>query len=278
MKEGYRAGIIGAGMMGKLHADALNRLPGVDVVSIANPNPETAERTARRYGIPKTYRDIGEMLDSENLDTVHVCTPNNTHFEYCRMAIERGIHVFCEKPLTMTSEEGEELARMAQEHGVTGAVNFNYRNNAMVQEIRERVLTGDSGRIYFIHGKYLQDWLMYDSDYSWRLDRERNGASRAIADIGSHLFDTIQCVSDKKIASVFCTLFTGIKERKKPREAVHTFSENRGEYDLVNVDTEDGAAIQFTLEDGTPGAVIVSQVCGGHKNDLSIEMECEIAI
>ncbi len=275
MSKRYRAGIIGTGMMGQLHADALNRLPAAVPVCMTGSNPEHLEEAARRYGIEKTYPSVEEMLAQEDLDSVHVCSSNQTHFEFCMAAIERGINVLCEKPLTITSKEGEALVKAAGEKNVVCAVNFNYRNNAMVREMQERVASGQAGKIYFIHGTYLQDWLMYDTDYSWRLDRSVNGPSRAIADIGSHLFDTIQCASGRRIKAVCCSAFTALEERKKPTQQVQTFAQNEGGYEVVRPDTEDGASIQFILEDGTPGAVIVSQVCGGHKNDLTLELECE---
>lgn len=275
MEGKLRIGIIGAGMMGQVHTDAVRRLPFAEVAAMADQDTAVLGRVGGRLQIAKLYTDCEEMLDKEKLDVVHICAPNYAHFALCRKAMEKGIHVFCEKPLAITAAEGEILSRLAEEKGVAGAVNFNYRNNGMVQEMRERIASGDAGKIYFIHGSYLQDWLMYDTDYSWRLDREVNGPSRAIADIGSHLFDTIQCITGHMIRECYCKTFVAIEERRRPKAAVQTFAENRGETVPVRVDTEDGAIIMFRLDNGVLGSMNLSQISGGHKNALTVEVDCE---
>lgn len=274
MGNRIRAGIIGAGMMGQVHVDAVRRLPFAEIAAMTDQNAAVLGSVGEMLQIESLYTDCDEMLDQVHPDVVHICAPNYAHFSLCQKAIERGIHVFCEKPLAITTAEGEILSRLAKEKGIAGAVNFNYRNNGMVQEMRERIVSGDAGKLYFIHGAYLQDWLMYETDYSWRLDREINGPSRAIADIGSHLFDTIQCITDQRIREVYCKIFTAIEERRKPQEISRTFAENHGETVPVKVDTEDGAVIMFRLDNGVLGTVNVSQVSGGHKNALTVEADC----
>lgn len=274
MGHRLRVGIIGAGMMGQVHADAVRRLPFTEIAAMTDQNVAVLESVGGMLQIGNLYTNCDEMLDREHLDVVHICAPNHAHFSLCKKAIERGIHVFCEKPLAITAAEGEILSRLAKEKGIAGAVNFNYRNNGMVQEMRERIASGDAGKLYFIHGAYLQDWLMYDTDYSWRLDRAINGPSRAIADIGSHLFDTVQCVTGQMIREVYCKTFIAMEERRKPGKATQTFTENRGETTPVEVDTEDGAVIMFRLDNGVLGTVSISQVSGGHKNALTVEADC----
>ena len=265
--------IVGSGMMGVVHSEALHRIPGVEVAAIADVNEAAAKKYAEQLGIPKYYTDYKEMLAAEKPDVVHICTPNFLHFEVAKYAIEQGCGVYCEKPLALDSKQGEELTKLAKEKGVPNAVNFNYRNNAMVRDMHERIISGDAGKTYFVHGHYLQDWLMYDTDFSWRLDPSRNGVSRAVADIGSHWFDTAQFATGKKITKVFAKLNTVIPERIKPLAEVATFAKNDGKGETVKIDSEDLAVIMVEFEDGTLGSTVISQISGGHKNDLMLEVD-----
>lgn len=274
--ERVRVGIVGLGMMGQQHIDAVRRIPGVEVVALSDSNEKSLLRNAEQLGIEKTYTDYKMMIDNENLQVVHNCTPNAMHFEVSKYAIEKGCHIYCEKPLAVSWDEAEELVRLAEEHHVVNGVNFNYRNNVMVREIRERIVTGDAGRIYLFHGRYLQDWLMYDTDYSWRLNPEINGQSRAVADIGSHWFDLAECVLDSKIVKVYAKLLTVIPKRKKPKEAVETFAEHHNnDYEEIDISNEDAGTILVQMENGAFGTLILSQVSGGCKNDLAITVDCE---
>lgn len=269
-----RAVIAGSGMMGAVHADALRRIPGVVVCALADINPETGRKVAQTLGIPKFYLDYKQMLQEEQPDVIHICTPNFLHFEIAEYALSHGVGVYCEKPLALNSEQGEKLARHAKKAGLPNGVNFNYRSNAMVRDMRERICTGESGEIYLIYGHYLQDWLMYPTDYSWRLDPERNGISRAVADIGSHWFDTAQFVSGRKIQRVYAKLNTAIPERIRPSAETKTFEQNSGDGIRVPIGTEDIAIISLEFEGGIPGSLILSQVSGGHKNDLQLDVDC----
>lgn len=115
---------------------------------------------------------------------------------------------------------------------------------------------------------------MYPTDYSWRLDPERNGISRAVADIGSHWFDTAQFVSGRKIQRVYAKLNTAIPERIRPSAKTKTFEQNSGDGIRVPIGTEDIAIISLEFEGGIPGSRILSQVSGGHKNDLQLDVDC----
>ena len=190
--------------------------------------------------------------------------------------MEQGIHIYCEKPLAITVEQGEELAEIAEKKHVAAGVNFNYRNNAIVQEMKERVQNGSAGRIFHVTGQYFQDWMMLDTDYNWRLTSDMGGASRTIADIGSHWFDTAQYVMGKKIVSVRASVLTVHPFRKKPAKAAETFQKASSDnYQLVPIESEDAAFVQVKFEDGTFGTVNLSQVIGGHLNDLRLEIAGE---
>lgn len=275
-----RVGIIGAGMMGRQHTEAARRIPGVEVVALADANEELAKKTCEELCIPGCYDDYMEMLEKEELDVIHNCTPNSLHYSINKEIIAKGINVYCEKPLANTSEETGELVKLAEEAGVFAGVNFNYRQNAMVREMNERAHRVDEdpaedwGRTFMVRGQYIQDWMMYDTDYNWRCDKKVGGESRTIADIGSHWFDTAQFITGKKIVKVYADLYTALKQRKRFKTQGATFSsQSGGEYELVDIDTEDAAFIMAEFEDGVRGVVTVSQISGGHKNDLEISVD-----
>lgn len=178
-----KIGLIGGGFIGAAHIEAVRRLGFVDIVALAEVNKEHAERRARELYIPKAYGDYHELLDNTEIEVVHNCTPNFMHYEVNKAILESGRHVISEKPLTMNSSESWELVRIAEEKNLLNAVDFNYRQFALVQEMKARVVKGEIGKVYLIHGGYLQDWLVYDTDYNWRLEPELGGRSRAVADI-----------------------------------------------------------------------------------------------
>lgn len=276
MEKGYviRAGIVGAGMMGKTHTEALRRIPGVEVAALADPNEALARKTCDEMYIPGCYGSYEEMIAKEHLDVVHVCTPNFAHIEVCRAAIRAGVNVYCEKPLANTSEETAELCQLAREYNVLTSVDFNYRHNAVVQEMRERVHSAGWGKTFLIHGAYIQDWMMLDSDYNWRCDPALGGKSRTIGDIGSHWFDTVQFITGKKIVKVYAKLMTVLPQRKKFTTQAATFQSQTGDaYKLIDIDTEDAAFVMVQLEDGVLGNLVLSQVSAGYKNGLKVSID-----
>ncbi len=139
------------------------------------------------------------------------------------------------------------------------------------------VRRGELGELFLVHGHYLQDWLLHDTDYNWRLESAAGGASRAMADIGSHWCDLVQFVTGSRIRRVFAHLFTVHDTRRKPHEAVETYRGKEAgapvEYDEVPIDTEDGALVLVQLENGARGSLTVSQVSAGRKNRQWIEID-----
>ena len=275
-----RVAVIGGGFIGKQHIEAIRRIPGTEVVALSERREEAAKALSEELAIPAYYTDYQEMLEKEKPEVVHICTPNNTHFAIAKDVIERGIYAYCEKPLGMNSEETEALARLVVSRNTKAGVNFNYRQNAMVREMHERLygevedLLGPAGEIYAVRGHYLQDWMMYDTDYNWRVVPELGGVSRTIADIGSHWFDTVQFVTGHRIIKVFCDMQTVIPQRKKPTRQVKTFeSAAPGEYELVDIQSEDSAFVMVEFDNGLKGQVTLSQVAGGHKNDLQVDID-----
>jgi predicted dehydrogenase len=263
--------------MGAAHVEALRRVPGVRVIAIASADRRRARELADQFDIPHVLDDWRALLDRIDVDAVHNCTPNNLHYEVNRALIEAGKHVLSEKPLTMTSAESADLVRLARAKGVVTAINFNYRGYPLVQQARGMVRRGELGDLFLVHGHYLQDWLLLDSDYNWRLESGTSGPSRAVADIGSHWCDLVQFVTGRKITRVFGHLFRVHETRKKPRHAVETYKGKElgapQEYDEVRIDTEDGAFVLAELEGGLRASLTVSQVSAGRKNRQWIEVD-----
>lgn len=271
-----RAAVIGAGMMGAQHTEAIRRIPNAFVTALADADEARGRQVCEQLGIPNFYIDYREMLEKEKIDVVHNCTPNHLHYPISRSVMEHGLPVYCEKPLGMNSQETKDLCEIARKAGVKAGVNFNYRQNAVVHEMRQRLRDSQPswGKTYLVRGHYIQDWMMYDSDYNWRCIKEYGGESRTVADIGSHWFDTVQFVTGQKIVRVNAEFSTVLPYRKKFAGKHKTFGgSGEGEYTLVPVYTEDVALVMIQLEDGTLGTVTLSQVSAGQKNNLELSVD-----
>lgn len=260
--------------MGAQHIEAVRRVPGVEVVALADEKPALAQQTCQENGVPHAYGDYRELLEREKPDAVHICTPNFTHYQICADALEAGAAVFCEKPLSSTSEQAGALVRLAEEKGLAAGVNFNYRQNAMVREMGELARAPEWGRTFLLRGEYIQDWMMYDTDYNWRCVPEVNGPSRTVADVGSHWFDAAQFVTGQRVARVLARLVTVHPRRKKFTGQARTFeAQPDGPFELVDITSEDAAFILFELTDGTPGVLTLSQVSAGYKNGMVLSVD-----
>jgi predicted dehydrogenase len=174
----------------------------------------------------------------------------------------------------MTAAEAKKLRDQATKAGIIHAVTFNYRGNPLVQQARHMIASGEIGKPHFVRGHYLQDWLLKDTDYSWRLEPDKGGASSALGDIGSHWCDLAQHVSGLGITEVLADITTVIPRRKRPkgsREAFHVTSGSE-DYELVDIEVEDLASVLVRFDNGARGSFSVGQVCAGHKNDLILEV------
>ena len=271
-----KVGIIGTGFIGPAHVEALRRLGSVEVVGLAESNPELAEQKAKLLGIPQAYGDYKDLLKDSRIETIHNCTPNFVHFKINKDVIAAGKHLVSEKPLAMNSKESAELVRLAKKAGVLNGINFNYRFYPLIQHARALIADKKAGDVRLVHGSYLQDWLLFDTDYNWRLEPAVGGKSRAVADIGSHWCDLIQHVTGLKIVEVMADLSTVIPVRKKPKTAIETFAGKAlkpSDYDHMKIATEDYASVLFRFDNGARGVFTVSQVSPGRKNRLYFEID-----
>ena len=264
------AAVVGTGFIGVVHVEALRRI-GVDVVGVVGSSPE---RARAKPGMPEPYESFEAMLEDDRVQVVHLTTPNHLHHPQVKAVLAAGRHVVCEKPLALTSEESSELLRLAEESGLVHCTNYNIRFYALLHEARQRVLDGEVGRVWNVHGVYCQDWLHQPTDWNWRLDPELGGSLRAVADIGTHWLDLTSWIASRRIAAVFADLYTVHTTRHVPTGPVETYAD-AGEVGRVDraMSTEDVAHVLLRYEDGTRGQVTISQVSAGRKNHLSFELD-----
>jgi len=261
--------------MGRVHLEAVRRLGFVDVAAIAGRRLEAAQNLASAFGVERAEADYRRILDDGSIDAVHICTPNAVHAPIAIEALQAGKHVLCEKPLAISAEEGSKLVVLAASKNLRNCTCHNLRYYPMVQHMRRMREDGDLGEILVAQGTYSQDWLLYDTDWNWRIDRSQNGPSRALADIGSHWCDMAEHITGQPITAVMADLQTFHKTRKKPKVSVETFTGKLmtpEDYQETAIDTEDFASVLIHLGERGRGAFTVSQVSAGRKNRLSIEI------
>lgn len=275
MKKAFKVGVIGAGFIGPAHIEGIRRR-GVEVSAIAEINQALADQVAERLFIPNAFGDWKEMIHDPELDVIHITSPNYLHYEQAKACLEAGKHVICEKPLAMNTKESSDLVALAMEKDLVNAVNFNLRFYPLVQEARAQVENGALGeKLYIIQGSYLQDWLLYETDWNWRLEPELGGEMRAVADIGSHWIDMVTFISGSKVSQVFADFETFLPVRKKPKKELDTYDgklETVLEYEEKPIHTEDYAGILLKFTNGARGVLTVAQVCSGRKNRLFFEI------
>lgn len=271
-RANLNAVIIGTGMIANVHFRSLIAA-GVKVVGLVDANQQRAAEIAEQWGVA-VFDDLSHALASDKVDVVHICTPNIFHFEMAKQALTAGKHVICEKPLATNLEDALELQQLAQQSNCITGVPFVYRYHPMVREAKQRIADGELGLLQLIHGSYLQDWLLEQSDNNWRVDPKQGGASRAFADIGSHWCDLMEWVTGERFASLTSHFHTAQTERTT--SATETFSENSGAAELgetATVTTEDIANLMLVTEKNTPATLTVSQVSTGRKNRLWFEVD-----
>ncbi|HLJ50541.1 MAG TPA: Gfo/Idh/MocA family oxidoreductase [Bryobacteraceae bacterium] len=270
-----KTAIIGTGFMGKVHTEQIRRLGNVEVAAVASLNDELAKQFGDAMGIERTTGDYRTLLSDPSIEAVHVLTPNALHYPITKAALEAGKNVLCEKPFTVTVAEARELVELAAKTGLATALEHNLRYYPVVQQIRRMIEAGDLGEILIVQGTYSQDWLLYDTDFNWRVNTSENGALRAMGDIGSHWMDMIQHLTGLAITAVCADLKTFHTTRKQPTGAIETFAGKTlapEDYRAVPIDTDDYGAVLLHLGERARGAFTVSQMSAGCKNRFSFEI------
>jgi len=265
-----RMALVGGGQgsfIGRVHATAAvldNR--AALVAGALSSNPERAKASAPDYDIPadRAYGSVRELIDSElklpadkRIDFVSVATPNHTHFEIAKAAVEAGFNVICDKPMTFDLTQAEELAKVVDKSGAVFAVSHNYTGYPLVRQARQMILSGELGEINAVRSNYMQGWLRtrIESDdqkqAAWRTDPTKSGAAGCFGDIGTHAYNLGRYMTGLLPESISCHLQIFEKGRK--------------------LDDYGTALIRY--ENGAFGTVTASQVSHGRENDLSIEID-----
>lgn len=265
-----RMALVGGGQgsfIGRVHCTAAvldNR--AALVAGALSSNPAKAKASAPDYDIPAeraygSYRDLitgeQELPADQRIDFLSIATPNHTHYEIARAAVEAGFNVMCDKPMTFDLEQAEQLAELVERQGVVFAVTHNYTGYPLVRQAREMVLSGELGEINAVRSNYIQGWLRdrIESDdqkqAAWRTDPARSGAAGCFGDIGTHAYNLARYITGLLPESVSCHLQVFAPGRK--------------------LDDYGHAVIRF--DNGALGTVTASQISHGRENDLSIEID-----
>ena len=224
--------------------------------------PDAGREYGRRLGLTadRAYGDWREMLDGERgradrIDLVTVATPNATHFEITKAFLQAGFHVLCEKPMTITVEEGEEIVRLSRETGRICAVNYGYTGYALVRHMRAMVARGDLGKVRlvvanFAHGHHADAADADNPRVRWRYDPAQAGVSAQFADCGIH-------------AMHMASFVTGQEVERLSADAVSC---------IASRELEDDAMVNFRMTGGTVGRLWTSSVAIGRQHGLEIQV------
>jgi predicted dehydrogenase len=163
------AAVAGTGFIGPVHVEALRRL-GIHVKGILGSSPAKSQMAAKELGLPTAYVSYDEILSDPDVEVVHIATPNRQHRDMVIGALDAGKHVVCEKPLATSRVETSELVERARKHPtLVTAVNYNVRFYPLALQARALLQRGAIGRVFSVRGAYIQDWLLKDTDWNWRL-------------------------------------------------------------------------------------------------------------
>jgi predicted dehydrogenase len=266
--------VVGTGFIGPVHVEGLRRA-GVHVAGIVGSSPEKSQLAAEQLGLPQGYATLDDVLADPAVDSVHLATPNRLHFAQAAAVLRAGKHVLCEKPLAMTSSETADLVQIAAESARAAGVAYNIRFYPLCHEAAARVADGSLGNVLHVTGSYVQDWLLYDSDFNWRVLAEDGGNLRAVADIGTHWLDLVQFIVGRKVSAVCADLRTVHAMRQRPGGGVETFSGKGSaprKTEPIAVSTDDCGCVMLRFDNGANGCLWVSQTTAGRKNCLRYEI------
>lgn len=272
-----KATVIGVGFVGRAHLESLRRR-GIPVQGILGSSPERTEAACRSLNVQHGYHSLDELLMDSTVDVVHICTPNHVHFKQAEAALMADKHVVCEKPLSMDTRESAALIKLAAERKRVGAVAYNLRYYPLCQQAHALVESGAIGEPRLVHGSFLQDWLLFPTDWNWRLEPQFSGPLRVVADIGTHWLDLITWITNRKVTELCADMATVLPVRQKPQGRVETFQKSSSTaFDEVRIDTDDYASILLHLEKSVHGVVTISQVSAGRKARLWFEIDGSLA-
>ena len=276
-KKLIRIGLIGTGLMGRIHTNGYKRLtdffPEYEYAPVlqacCSRNPERAQAFADQWGYKSIETDWRKIIARDDIDAVDICTPNDKHAEIAIAAAAAGKMILCEKPLARTVEEAEEMLKAVEAAGVKNTVWYNYRRIPAVTLAKQIVDSGKLGKIFHYRANFLQDWtinpdLPQGGDALWRLDAEAAG-SGVTGDLLAHCIDTAMWLNGG-IKDVSAVTETFVKER------VHQVS---GKVEKVGID--DACIFHCHFDNGSLGLFEATRYARGHKALYTFEINGEHA-
>jgi predicted dehydrogenase len=267
------AAIVGPGFVGRAHLEALRRL-AIPVQGILASTPERSKAASEALHLPRAYNSLDEIAADASVQAVHLCTPNNLHFQDASKLLRAGKHVLCEKPLALDSRESAALVALLQDTGLVGAVTYNLRYYPLCHEARALIGKGAIGQVKLIHGSFLQDWLLFPTDWNWRLEAKLGGELRAVSDIGTHWLDLATWITNTRVSALCADLATVLPTRRRPKGRVETFQKaGTAETEEVMISTDDYGSVLLHFENEAHGVMTVSQVSPGRKTRLWFEID-----
>jgi predicted dehydrogenase len=267
------AAIIGLGFVGRAHLEALRRL-GISVQGVLGSTPERSRSVSESFHLPRAYNSIEELAADASVHVVHLCTPNHLHFQEASQLLRAGKNVLCEKPLALDSRESAALVSLLKETKLVGAIAYNLRYYPLCQEARALIHKGAIGQVKLIHGSFLQDWLLFPTDWNWRLEAKLGGDLRAVSDIGTHWLDLVTWLTNSKVSELCADLATVLPTRRRPKGRVETFQKAAAvETEEIMIATDDYASVLLHFENEARGVMTVSQVSPGRKARLWFEID-----
>jgi predicted dehydrogenase len=250
MTRPLRVGVIGVGLAGGPHLEAIGRTGLAEACAVAASSEVSARRAADRWRVANAHGDWRAVVADPAIDVVHNCTPNHLHAEVAHAVLAAGKHLITEKPLATNIADATALVAAAAGSPVTTAFCHNYRSYAMVTEAHELIRGGAIGEVFHVHGVYLQDWLSDGEVRNWRLDPVQSGASTTFADLGTHWCDLAMHLSGRRIESL-CAATASRHGRP----------------------IDDHGGVLFRFDGGALGTLVTSQVSPGAKNSFRIRLD-----
>ena len=267
LNKTYRIGLLGFGAMGQTHAYAIHNLPyfyrdlafGAKIVGVVTRSVEKSERVCAQYGFDRAYATEDELIADPDIDIVDICTPNYLHYETLKKAIAAGKAIYCEKPLCISFAQAQEIAALAEEHGIVGHIVFNNRYLAPMQRARQLIADGRLGRILNFRAEYLHNSaLNIQKNAGWKQDKTVCGGG-VLFDLGSHIIDLVYSLCGE-FQSV-----SGLAQIAYPNRIGMN-----GEAWQTNAD--EAFYMTAVLKNGACGTLTASKLTLGVNDDLNIEV------
>jgi predicted dehydrogenase len=263
-------GFLGFGFIGKLHAHAHKSLPlffdnapETRLIGVATGHAESAEKARKQGGFDFATTDIRAIIDHPEIDVIHICTPNDAHFDAIKLALAAGKHVYCDKPLALSSAEAGELSAIAKKSKGVCRITFNYRFLPATLRARQLIESGFLGDLYHFRGAYLHaGYIDPNRPRTWRTQKSKSGGG-ALMDLGVHLIDLLGWLlaPTGEFARVSAQLVTRIPMRPDVQTG-----------QPAPVDVDDIALMQVGMTNGAVGHLEASRLATGVQDELRFEL------